>query len=160
MEKYDLENLSRVWKRVYSEDTCKIQETSPDKTKMLASFIASEIMSASMYRLLSLKTRGSRAENILKRIAADEVRHEKRLQAEYFLLRGDTCPRKPAHPSAPSVLKALKDCHAAEEKAAAAYEKAAKDEENGRLRAMFYDLARDERRHAKELRSLIEKFLA
>ncbi|MGM9521051.1 MAG: ferritin family protein [Oscillospiraceae bacterium] len=159
MENFDLENLGKVWERVSPPDSTGAPESAPDTAGWLRNFIDGEAADAAMYTLLALKTKGSSAERVLRRIAADERHHEKRLQTEYFMLTGDTWMPRTRQPSAPYLLAALRERYIEEQKGAENYESAAKKTEEPRLRAMLFELARDERRHALAIRSLVDKFM-
>lgn len=157
MENYDTENLARVLERICNPPENHRQ--SQDNSGRLREFIRQEAASAAMYTLLAIKTKGGPAEAVFKRAAQDERRHEKLLQTEYFLLRGDTCPAAKEQPSAPYLLEAVRRQYIDELNSAAVYEEAAKASPEGRAAAMYKELARDERRHAAAMRALVERLI-
>jgi rubrerythrin len=160
VENYNIENIQQVLERAKSAAPTPPSGDGASKTAaQLREFIGDEAEDAAMYTLLAIKTKGSPAQQVLNGIAADERQHEKRLQAEYFMLTGDTFSPKVGKPSAPFLLPALRQRYIGETSGAEAYEKAAKETQNASLRALYFELARDERRHARSIRSLIDRLI-
>ena len=158
MEKYDIDNLTQVWLRVSGsgEDT-ESRET--DAASRLRRFINCEAAHGAMYTLLAIKTKGGPAEHVFRRAAEDERRHEKLLQTEYFLLKGDTCVPESIQPSAPYPLEAIRRQYIEETRCAQAYEAEAAKASDPRSKTLFSQLARDERRHAAAMRALVERLM-
>ena len=161
MEEAEIKNISKVWERVYSDDgvTEAPQDQGQSLTAMLREFIDDEAMDAATYTLLAVKTKGTPGEKLLKNLAEDERRHERSLQSEYFLLTGDTWTPRKRYPSAPYLLSALRERFIAEQRGADKYEETAKTVTDEQLRTVLFELARDERRHARELRRLVERMI-
>ena len=156
LDNVDTENLKRVWERVAPETPEPEPAWEPDIVVRLRGFIENERDETAMDGLLVLKTRGSRAEKTLRSILEDERRHERRLQSAYFLLIGDTYAPPARHPSAPYLLKALRERYMGETAGAEAYDRAAAETDDESLREALREIAADERRHAGLLRSMIE----
>ena len=162
MGNYDVENLLRVWPRVTGEepgDMKTLPGPPEDLAARIGELIDDEEADAAMYTLLAMKTRGSRAEGRLRRLASEERAHGRRLQSEYFMLTGDTWTPKKRHPSAPYLLRALRERYIGEMQGAANYETLAQQMQDPRLRTMFFELGRDERRHAGVVREIIESLM-
>ena len=159
LENMDTENLMRVWERVAPEPQEPEPAWEPDIVVRLRGFIENERDEAAVYGLLALKTRGSRAEKTLRSIAEEEKRHERRLQSAYFLLTGDTYAPPARHPSAPYLLKTLRERYMGETAGAEAYDRAAAEVPDEGIQATLREIAADERRHGALLRSIIETII-
>ena len=64
--------------------------------------------------------------------------------------------KRPAKNSAPFHLEALRQRYSAENEGAAAYFSAAERTDNSELKQFFSELAKDEKRHAAEIKRLVE----
>ena len=150
----DLEGLERAWRRVRAPET---PESAPEDSLRaeLARFIRNASAAGAMYGLLAMKTGGSAAEGVFRRLARQELDTEKRLQTEYFLLTGDTWAAPPVRPSAPSVAGAVRSACLAESDNADALEAAALRRPETRSAGLLGELASRERAHAQALRELL-----
>ncbi len=130
----------------------------------LEDFIENEATAMQYYAALAGKTTQSAARAVFNRLSADERRHSRQLQTAYFLLTGNSyTPRRPAPVLPRSMLEALRERYAAEINAAKAYTDAAMligDTDEPGLRNMFIAFAADERRHANEIKRLVENTLS
>ena len=157
MVDYDMENLEKVWRRV-SPPAEEPGGGTGGLRERLAGLIRREAAGAAMYTLLAIKTKGSPAERAFRRAASDGERHEKQLQAEYFLLTGDTCPVPREEPSAPYLLEAARRQYIEELSLSKEYESlasAAGEEGEGQV---FSQLSRQCKRRAASVRALIGGF--
>lgn len=123
----------------------------------LRNFILRAAGAGGMYGLLALKLAGTKAQRELLALSREERDTERALQMEHLLLIGDTLAVPAAHPSAPYLLRALRDAFEAELKNAAAYESAAGELPECSLSALYRKLARRERSHAAVLRGILER---
>lgn len=154
-EPIDLASLARVWERVASpRDPAPAPEE--DARAQLTRFIRNSVAAGGMYALLAAKTRGSAAEGTFRRLAREEAGTERRLQARFFLLTGDTGAAPTVHPSAPSVPGAVREAYLAELENARRLEAFARLSEDGGL---YREIARRERSHAAALLQILEQML-
>ncbi len=158
MEDIDIENLRRVWRRV-SEGSPGQESVSGSPVPLLRNLIEEETFEAAAYTLLIMKTRGSAAERPLRELRSEEERHVRRLQAEYFLRTGDTCPPTHKKPSAPTLLPALRRRWESEGRSAQRYIEASEAVGEPVLAALFTELAQEETHHAQVLRDLVGKLM-
>lgn len=161
MDNIDTENLRRVLERVSPtpESDPEPKPPRPNPAAYLRKFIDRASAAGGLYELLALKTRDATREKILRELARDERRNERRFQAEHFFLTGDTWVSPSRRPSAPYLLRTLRESCIAELGNAEALESAANELPSSALRDMLLDAAVTERRHADLLRTLIEKSL-
>ncbi len=134
-----------------------------DLKKILENFIEDESSDSAYYAALAARTASRSARTALDRLSAEERRHARRLQTALFLLAGNShVPKRPAPTPPRSTLEALRQRYAAESRGAGAYAAAAEQfagEAGGDLRELFLALADDERRHAREIKRLVEEGL-
>ena len=129
----------------------------PDGIGQLGDFIRRAAGAGGMYGLLALKMAGTKAQRELLGLSREERDTERALQTEFLLLTGDTLALPVSHPSAPYLLRALRDAYEAELKNAAAYDAAAGEMPECALCALYRRLADRERSHAAVLRGIIER---
>lgn len=127
----------------------------PD-TEQLQVFMYDEAKDAKYYADLAARRSSAAGGAVLRRLSREETGHLRRLQAEYFILTGQSyCPCV-AEVSIPcAYLDALRDRWNEENESAAAYMAAAGATENTRLSSLYSELASDEARHADEMARLI-----
>jgi len=154
-----MENLSvpsefeRVWARVNAVTVNELPET-PDKE--LERFIQAEINSITAYQKLMQQLNPAERQPVLQ-ILADEKRHLKNLQMEYFMETGDTCsPKIAGKMNADGLLIFLRRCILAEKEASAAYLKAAEGRHE-ELKSMYRAIGGDEERHSVMLKELLRR---
>lgn len=111
----DPELLSEVYLRASS--VSEVPEARDDG-ETLKKLITEASRNAAMYALLALKTKGTPHERTFLRMASEERELERRLQADHYLLTGDTCPLTPCHPSAPYLLRAIREQYRREQERA------------------------------------------
>ncbi len=105
----DARGMSRVYARVTESPAPSTLRGAGEEAELLRSLIDGAADSSAMYALLALKTRGTASERELRALSRRERELERRLQTAYYLLTGDTHPVREAHPSAPYLLRALRD---------------------------------------------------
>ena len=161
---YDTENMRRVWSRVTAgEHPAETAETAcpRDRDTILREYIDGENASASFYDRLAARMSCRTCAAMFRSMARDERRHGRYLQTEYFLSAGDTFAPKKENTGRMTVSKALRESYLAEIKTAENYEREATlPSWTEKQRAVFREMARDERRHAENLRTLIKKMMA
>ncbi len=104
--------------RAYLRATAPAPPEERGDAQLLCRLIEEANHASSMYALLAVKTRGTPHQRVLRRMAEEERDIERRLQADHYLLTGDTHPVKPWHPSAPYLLKALREQYGLEQERA------------------------------------------
>lgn len=151
----DLKNFDNVWMRVseYASDPVHMAEKGDEA--VLKAFIEDESKDLAFYIDLACKCRAP-GSVIIRGIAADERRHLKILQTEYFLLTGDSCVPSRSCPYTDGVLSALRKAYIHETEENKEYLKASEETKNPRLGALYEELAADEKRHLDRIRKLIE----
>lgn len=110
------------------------------------------------YRALASRAT-QRMARILRSIAADEQTHIRRLSAAYFIINGQRyrSPNQDGTRPLPALMPGLREQFIAERQSAHAYHRAAQDTADSCLRQLFEELAQDEQRHARILRTLLEQ---
>ncbi|MGE4354115.1 MAG: ferritin-like domain-containing protein [Oscillospiraceae bacterium] len=144
--------FERVWERVTAIDDCdKIPETLQQE---LERFIEGEQCAINLYGVVAGNC-GVKERQVIFQIIADEHRHLKNLQIEYFMLTGDMNTIKPScvreHMG---VLSLLRGAYLDEVSAAEKYRRAM-ESRGGDLGKLYADFAEDERRHARLLKEII-----
>ena len=155
-----LRNFADVWERVTGASAGTELQRPPEEAERLAALIRDENRDMAFYG--DWAERGSpRCRAQLLRIQGDERRHLLKLQTEYFLLTGDSCPVSPAaaRGSPTGLLSALRDAYDSELQGAAAYEAAAGQTPRDDLKELYRSHAEDERAHAAVLYRLIRQAL-
>ncbi len=148
MNPYDSDEVRAVWARV----TANGQETTPPE-EQLQELIADELTDCASYRVLSRCC--GRFSAVFRAIAADELRHAKRLSALYVLHYGCIpTPYAGAYDCRPCLCTALHEHYEAEQKGAKVYEDLAT--RFPQHEALFCSLAADERCHAERLTAIAE----
>ena len=121
----------------------------------LKSYIQSEIYTRTLYRQLASKCHGETAA-LLRRMGADEDRHLKAMQMEYYLLTGDTMPIVKPEING-SLQENLRLAYAGEWGAAEGYAREAVKSEDLQLQKLYLEQSRDELRHRRALKCLLGK---
>lgn len=149
-----LENFGEVWKRVTS-----VSQPEPvwEEAEALRDFIGAETRSAAYYAELARRSRS--ASRTLTGLSADERRHAKSLQIEYFLMTGESHVPPPSCPLTDGVAESLRAAHKAELAMAESYAKSACLADAPSLRRLFQSHAEDERRHAETVKCLISRLI-
>ena len=133
-----LEGFEAVWRRVTGA-----AEPGGDAAR-LRGLIQAEADAAAFY--LALARRCAGAARVLHSIAADDARHRRLLQLEYFLLTGDTFAPVRRSPDADSGLRSLREGYILKQQSERTYRA---------LGDKFAALADDEACHARSLRAAI-----
>jgi len=155
----DTAAIARVWARVNAADAAPAAAPAAANgaqdalEALLRDFIADEAADSAAYARMARMARGTCLESVFRAVSADEARHEKQLQAEYYLLSGSVYCPVPAPACELSLLAAVRARYLGELSGAAAYEKAAGETADEGLGALFAALAADERRHACRMRA-------
>ena len=155
--KQTLDDFSRVWPRV--EGSTPPPSPQWDASEELAALIRKETAAQRRYQAMAGETKGKNAE-AWARLAAGSRRLVRKLQTEYYLRSGDSCPvpRQPAQnygSGAEFYGRAWLDAGQAER----AYLEAAGRSEDAGLLAVFAGAAEQKRRQREELRALCEQLL-
>lgn len=131
---------------------------SADQGRFLQSCIRRELENRRAYQALAARA-GGPAARTLAAMAADELRHAKRLSGAYFLLTGIRFfPAVPPHRSVGgSFWGALRQWFWTEQTVSAAYAAAAEGTADPCLAALFSELSAEEAAHADLLRGLAEQ---
>lgn len=144
-------DFESVWQRVTNDSK------SHDVKTMLEGFITNEAADAAFYSALAVRIASQSARRRFTALSRDENGHAKRLQSAYFLLTGNSFVPKYPRPNPPrSLLEALRLRYIAERNGAAKYDEAAARVSDGDIGKLFRQLAEDERRHAGEIKALVD----
>lgn len=159
-------NFNRVWERVRAARSERLMQPERPYTgkaaplnmkSALEGFIENEVSDSGYYSALASKTTQLKARRLFMRLSAEEKNHARQLQTAYFLLSGNSyAVKRPAKTPPRSMLEALRQRYSAENEGAAAYLSAAERTDNSELKQFFSELARDEKRHAAEIKRLVE----
>ena len=153
--KQTLDDFSRVWSRVGGD----VPPPPPprDAPEELAALIRKETAAQRTYQAMAGETKGNAAA-VWARLAAGSRKLIRKLQTEYYLRSGDSCPapREPARDCGPweefSYSRAWLDAGQAER----AYLEAAGRAEDAGLGSVFAEAAGQKRAQREELRALCE----
>jgi len=151
MNPFDAKQAAEVWSRVTG--TAEPQE---QETLDLAELIRAELSDRDLYFALSQRVR-KQAAPILRRIAHDEAAHAKKLAAVHFVRTGSRVSFQPQKPAGAPVLDLLREACREELAGAELYERAA--QQNPELRELMLALAADERRHSRQILSILESLM-
>jgi rubrerythrin len=125
---------------------------------LLRGFAEKEAYDAAYYSALAAAARSYAAKRLFCSLSSDENGHARRLGPVYFLLTGGCLsPAAPAVALPPSLLDAVRLRRGEELSAAEEYDRAADAWPDRDAARLFAELAAAERRHAAELRRLLEK---
>ena len=151
----------RVWERVTARAPEKAPPPhhpgppppEPSSLRTLRAFLEDELRDWHNYQ--ALERQGLREAEPL---AAEELRHAKRLSAMLFLLCGiHYFPKKQARPVVfRSIWAGLRRCYESALKDSERYREAAVREPDPKLRQLYEDLSREERAQAARLRRITE----
>ena len=135
----------------------KLSYDERDYAARLAEYIADETYTQALYMALSKRCTGNMA-SLLRSISADEGRHLREMQMEYYLLTGDSlCP--PKRDTDGAVCELLRMAYAGEGKAAEGYADEAEMHSDGALRKKFSAISADETRHRAMIRKMLSSAL-
>ena len=176
---YDPETFARVWQRVTGRPDGPERPVPPparpapppvrpagrpprpqggDEAAQLRRMMDGEAEDDRFYRALAARA-PERMARTLRAVAREERRHERRLNAAYFILTGRRY-RSPNHSGRRPVTRltdGLREQYIAEQREAEAYRRAAGRTEDPALRRLYEELAQDESRHSQMMRSLLEQ---
>lgn len=155
---FDLGGFDQVWRRVNGGAPSLPPQPQSTGAATLRSFIERASEAAAFYAALSARSGG--AMRTLRRLAAEEREHLRRLQVEYFLKSGDTCAPGRSCPMRGSVLGDLRKAYLGELANAEQFRSAAQTAETPELAALYRELAEAEAAHAAALRGLIAAAMA
>ncbi len=125
--------------------------------ELLQEFISGELADWRMYHALARRA-GAFAARTLSGIAAEELRHARRLSAAYFLISGlRFFPERMPVPAVESYLGALRQRFVAEQRGEAAYLAAAAETADRCLYDLYLELAEDEAEHRQLVRGILEQ---
>ena len=130
------------------------------KQQTLLDLIEAERADQNAYRLLAARTKGQ-TRRLLQELAGDEGKHLRRLSAHCFVRYGSwpqpaSCALPQAVRNGKTVRSQLRD-HYQDELAAANTYACLADGEQGELRYLLEDLAKDELRHSRILMQILEQ---
>lgn len=155
---FDLGGFDQVWRRVNGGAPSLPPQPQSTGAVTLRSFIERASAAAAFYSALS--ARSSSVMRTLRRLAVEEREHMRRLQVEYFLIKGDTCAPSRSCPVRGSVLGDLRKAYLGELANAEQFRSAVQTAETPELAALYAELAEAETRHAAALRGLIAAAMA
>lgn len=155
MLKESLDGFDDLWQRVSGgtktpperADTYSLEDT---LLALIHDETCAAVYSGALARLFPGDDRA-----VLRRHADEARRHMRRLRAEYFIATGVTAGSNEDCRALDGRLPALRTALLQADEMAERYENASKREEWAPLRELFAAFAADERRRARELRSLI-----
>lgn len=124
-----------------------------DYAARLEKYIADEAYSQALYAALAGRCSGNMAAT-LRAMSADEGRHLKAMQMEYYLLTGDSCPTRKNGPEG-ETCELMRGAYAGELEAAEGYEREARMQCDGALRELFLAQSADERRHRANVKKML-----
>jgi len=148
------EDFERIWNRVIGATPEPRPVQAPEET--LRALMDAERARYLFYLALQ-KRCAQQGRAALMKLAADEARHLKALQLEYFLLLGEAYTPAERCPKQTDILSALRMAYLSEKKSGAEYLAAA--EQEAERAALYRALAAEEMGHAEVLRKLIERTL-
>lgn len=125
---------------------------------LLQCFIEDELSDQRTYHAMAKRTGGSQGK-ILSGIAADELRHAKRLSAAYFLISGVRFwPEQPIPALTGAYPALLRIRFQAEQRGESSYRTAAAGCSDPCLCSLFLELAEEEGEHTRLIRTILERF--
>lgn len=122
----------------------------------LEGYIATERYTHAMYLRLAGLCKGEMSA-ALRRISADEWRHLKAMQMEYYLLTGDTCPERERIDTSGEMLELLRRAYSGEWEAADGYADEAERCADEKLRELYLAQSADEKRHRCMVKAMAER---
>lgn len=128
---------------------------------VIRGFAESESADRQFYLLLARRMRSQNAARVLRRIAAEEEGHLKKLQAVYYLITGAclTLDRCITVPDSRGNCAALRQAYHEEACSGFNYLRAADAAEDMCLQGIFREMGEDEMRHARTLLQLLSQCL-
>jgi rubrerythrin len=154
----DATGFEAIWQRVMDDHTADVAvHGAVSEEERLRKFMDDEASDAEYYRRWATRS-SQHCAQIFKKIAADERRHLRQLQVEYFILTGDTYMPLQSVDESKSILCALRKKYKDERRGAASYQAAA--EADPSRTALYSDLAADELLHSKRLMKIIYNMLS
>ena len=134
--------FDEIWERVTNSSSHGVDT--------LTEFLNDEFADAYIYRTLAQRF-GGEMRTRFAQMANDEMRHYRMLSASYYIVTGKKfIPEKIKKLTFESLPKLLKDRYYAELSGAAAYIKAAKNEDDD-FSSLYLSAAEDEKRHARTI---------
>lgn len=156
--RFDSEGFRRVWSRVESTDP-SVEASglycTERQSDAIRALIAKKRACSAECRRLSAKSTGS-AHKLLGRIYSDALKHERALQAQYFILTGDTCPTGREQRRTGGLMSGLRELLLLIQECAQALEDLARAAPDTASAQTFRQLAASDRKQTSELRKLIE----
>lgn len=131
------------------------------EAETIRGLLCDELAEAQSYRALAQIAPSAEGRRLMRCLASAEAAHAGELRAALFLLTGETCGVTVVLPPQPRLLwrDLLRERYRAEVAGAHAYERAATETADACRRELFAGLAREECRHAGQLRRLVAKTL-
>ena len=131
------------------------------EAELLRGFLHDELADAQIYRCLAAQAPSAEGRRLMRKIAAEEAGHAKRLQAAYFLLTGATYGVTVVLPPQPRLpwRDRLRERHHEECQGAARYARAAEETADVCLARLLQSLSADEYRHAELLLDCVSRVL-
>ena len=136
--------FEKVWERVTERNART--DVPMDKCRELENFIDRKMRAIAFYKVLIGRC-GKREGQTLCRILADERRHLRQLQLQYFMLTGDSMPLAQPKQSPMGLLSACREASLAEAEACRMFRRGAEDWAH--TRELFLAIAEDEERHSQ-----------
>ncbi len=135
--------------------------TGEGEAETIRSLLCDELAEAQSYRALAALAPSAEGRRLMRCLASEEAAHAGELRAALFLLTGEMCGVTVVLPPQPRLLwrDLLRERYRAETAGAHAYERAAAETADACRRELFAGLAREECRHAGQLRRLVVKLL-
>lgn len=132
----------------------KLSYDERDYAARLEEYIVSEKYTHALYKSLANRCRGSMA-SALRSMSADEGRHLKAMQMEYYLLTGDSCAMGDRPDTSGELHELLRRAYEGEGGAAEDYATEARRCSDKALRELYLAQSADETRH----RAMVKRML-
>ncbi len=142
-------------------DPCCMGTEAQTSLDVIRGFAEGEAADRQFYLQLSKRMRSQNAARVLRRIAAEEEGHLKKLQAVYYLITGEcmTLNRRITVPDSRGNCVALRQAYHEEACSGFNYLRAADAAGDVCLQGIFKEMGEDEMRHAKALLQLLSQCL-
>lgn len=142
-------------------DPCCMGTEAQTSLDVIRGFAEGEAADRQFYLQLSRRMRSQNAARVLRRIAAEEEGHLKKLQAVYYLITGEcmTLNRRITVPDSRGNCVALRQAYHEEACSGFNYLRAADAAGDVCLQGIFKEMGEDEMRHAKALLQLLSQCL-
>jgi len=138
-------------------DPCCMGSEARSSLDVIRGFAESEAADRQFYLALARRMRTQAAARLLRRIAAEEGEHFKKLQAVYYLITGEcmTLDRRITLTESRNGCAALRQAYHEEACAGFNYLRAADAAGDVCLQELFHEMGEDENRHARQLLQLL-----